>query len=115
MFYHSRVRAPAEKEPMPEVFLHGDAKKADASFSTAYHEALLSGRWMAAVWKVQDGRLYMERVTTNDFPTGDFDAALDLLRVEFERLKHTPFDPPVPPPLSPAFGGAAIDPAGEVE
>jgi hypothetical protein len=58
--------------------------------------------WMAALWRVKDGRIYLECCTTWKFPTGDLDASLKHLADNFEQRKAegqpTPEEPlPIAP------------------
>lgn len=49
-----------------------------------------SGKFMVAVWRVEDGKVHLDRKTEN-FPTDDFGSALQLLRVELEKERGSPF------------------------
>lgn len=43
-------------------------------------DAVESKKWMAAVWKIQDGKIVLVGRTTWDFPTADMMQAVDDLR-----------------------------------
>lgn len=57
-----------------------------------------SEKWMVVFWKVQDGRLYLDSRVTWDFPTGDFDASVKLLKNHLDELKGRE-QTAEPPPL----------------
>ncbi len=54
------------------VTKHETDKEAAEMFLKSFEEARLAGRWMAAVWVVQDDKITMSRRTTFKFPRGDF-------------------------------------------
>lgn len=56
-------------------------------------KALQSGRWMGAMWRVVDGKLEFLGKTTWDFPTGDFDAAVQQLQADCDAEKERLVDP----------------------
>lgn len=47
--------------------------------------AIHSGRWLFAVWRIDEGRIHLERTAVN-FPTADLDKAVQLLA---ENLKQS--------------------------
>lgn len=64
---------------------HGDAQAAKEAFLQQYKSAYESGRWMAVTVRVgPDGTLTLSRTTFN-FPTDQFDPAMDLLRRELDK------------------------------
>jgi len=63
-----------------EVVEHETKMSAELSFLDGFKEAKEEDKWMAAVWCVKDGKIHLVRVSTWQFPTGDFDGAVRLLR-----------------------------------
>ena len=68
--------------------------------------------WMVAVWVVRDGRLRLVNRSTWRFPTGDFDAAIDLLTTDLNAERAQPVQfvglPTDPLPLA-MLGGVGFD------
>lgn len=65
----------------------------------AVHLAAEAGRFMAAVWKVEFGRVELVNVTTYQFPTGDFLPAVGQLAANCheEALRQQKASPPTAP------------------
>ena len=80
-------------------FTEADARTA---VSVALSKAYGARRWMAAVWRVEGGTLYIDDCVTLDFPTGDFDEAVKLLQGKLMVKKEKDSTPELPPPLHPA-------------
>lgn len=55
-------------------------EEAVVSLENIVIKAVEAGRWMAAVWMVKDGRLFLSGCTTWDFPKADMLPAVDMLR-----------------------------------
>ncbi len=81
-----------------DVEKHSTSLLALSSHSEAMEEAVESGKWMSAVWRVKDGKIELVKRTTWDFPTGDFLAAVaQLANSCFESMKEsTPPKLPLP-------------------
>lgn len=61
---------------MPDSTQHGSIEEAVASFQDRINIAVGAGRWMAAVWHIDEhGKIIFAR-TTFAFPTGDFKEAI---------------------------------------
>ena len=77
--------------------MHENQSLASHNVTKAMQQACAAGKWMAAVWKVQDGRLTLVDVTTYRFPVGDFLAAVSQLTSALDHLEDRggllPFDP----------------------
>ena len=53
--------------------------------------AIAAGKWMTAVWKVEDGKIHLVGRTTWEFPKGDMITATDLLRKDCQgEIDETP-------------------------
>ena len=57
-----------------------DQSEAEARIASAVKEATKSGRFMVAVWSVEGSILRLVDRTTWQFPTGDFDESIRMLR-----------------------------------
>lgn len=79
---------------------HSENKDAVKTHLEALEKAQESGRWMAAVWLVDDDGLRLEKRTTWDFPIDAFSPAVDLLA---KNLKIELVNSGQPLPLSPRF------------
>lgn len=54
-------------------------------------KAIKSDKWMAVVWKVEDGKVVLEGRTTWNFPREDFMTAVDLLKKDCkDEMNETP-------------------------
>jgi len=57
-------------------------EQAESVFRSEMDQAVASGRWMAAVWKVVDEKIVLQNVTTYNFPDGDFLPAVGQLALK---------------------------------
>ena len=88
-----------ESKAMEEV-KHGSMDDALLKAHEALAEAVLTGRWMVAVWSVKEGRMTLVR-TSWEFPTGSNDLALRDL-AEHLKIAAKPKGP-IPLPLAADF------------
>ena len=85
---------------MSSVVEHTDASSAVQSIVEAINKAADSGRFLIAVWAVEDGKVRLVQRTTHNFPSGDFIIAQRLLDVDLDaELRRCNAVPP--PDLSP--------------
>jgi len=92
-----------------ESIKHESAVEARDHFFEKLEEATLTGRWMAVVWKIEDGQIRVGSCTKHNFPDDDFHKALELLK-EHSPLKELP-DTPLPSADEPPV--IQFAPAGE--
>lgn len=67
--------------------------------------AVAAGKWLSMTWRIEDGRLILERVMW-DFPHDDFDECVNQLQKELDAVKRQAKRDPLPsapPLLSPRF------------
>jgi len=90
--------------------------EAREQFRDKFDEVSTDDGWMAAVWRVQDGKIELSRMTSWKFPIHDFVAAVHHLTAEMhaEILRVMPKPAGPPDPLPPAkefkfFDGVPID------
>lgn len=90
--------------------------EAREQFRDKFDEVSTDDGWMAAVWRVQDGKIELSRMTSWKFPIHDFVAAVHHLTAEMhtEILRVMPKPAGPPDPLPPAkefkfFDGTPID------
>lgn len=62
--------------------------QADVDLGSALTAAMASQRWLAAIWRVEHGRVYFFRQISG-FPTSDFDNALQLLHDDLRKPGQT--------------------------
>lgn len=66
------------------------------------------GRWMAAVWQVKDGKIFLRRRTGWRFPRGDYQAAVkhlrDHLQKDFDKYESSRTLPNEPLPMANFLG-----------
>lgn len=89
------------------------SKQAEDMFRAKLEEVVEGGRWMAAVWKVVDGKIELANVTSFNFPDGDFLPAVGQLALKcHEEMieKNRPSLPSIP--LPPAFPSRMREPFG---
>jgi len=87
------------------------SKQAEDMFRAKLGEVVEGGRWMAAVWKVVDGKIELANVTSFNFPDGDFLPAVGQLALKcHEEMieKNRPSLPQIP--LPPAFAPRPREP-----
>jgi len=48
--------------------------------------ACRSGKWLVAIWRVQDGKVFLDRTAT-DFPKADLDLAMRLIVENVQEMK----------------------------
>jgi hypothetical protein len=74
-----KVAAPAQSETPTLPDLPDDLQR-------AMQQAVASGRWLIAVYRVEDGQVKLHR-TARDFPPFDLDTAVRLLQENVQALK----------------------------
>jgi len=76
---------------------HETPESALSAVQRALQEAGEDGRWMAAIWSVQENRLRLLTRTTWQFPTGDVEEAVAQIRRSFageaQVLRVAPMEP----------------------
>ena len=83
-----------------KVTKHGRESDAGNRFQASLAKAQESGRWMAAAWTVEDGRIELVGRTTWNFPSGDFLAAVGHLALNlFEEQRQAGMLPDDPLPM----------------
>jgi hypothetical protein len=83
---------------MVEAIQHNKSNEALMAFGESLQETAQSDAWMAACWRVKDGRIELVRTTTYQFPNGDVIAAVGHLALQlFEMTKEEKLpDEPLP-------------------
>ena len=66
---------------------HETASEARICHSKAREHAYKTGKWMAAVWHIEDGKVFLDR-TTYKFPNGDLSTAIDLLKEQCDKRQN---------------------------
>lgn len=94
---------------------HDKTVEAAAGFLAAFADALQADGYLAAVWKVQDGRLRLTSLTADNFPLGDRVIAEQQLReVNDEERQFQATPPPMPSiPSLPTADRFSIVPQGD--
>jgi len=74
--------SPAKRSPLPPNPVTTDravlANQIPVEILQQLAAAVATDAWMVGVWRVADGRVYLDRTTIN-FPNGDLDTAVQLL------------------------------------
>lgn len=74
-------------------------------------EALESGRWMAAVWCIEENKIKLKKVVTYKFPASDFLAAIGHLSLTaFEEVKQMQMREAASIPLPPIVDSKSLEP-----
>jgi len=74
---------------MTEITKHSSGRDAKAAFLENLNEYTAGDHWMAAAWRVKDGKIELGNVTIHGFPSGDFTAAVGHLSLRlFDHLKN---------------------------
>ena len=84
---------------------HATAMEADLMFRERYQRAVVSERWMAAAWTMENGEITLVGSTMYNFLTADFDGAVALLVKELAGKSRSASEPPEPEPLPAAAVG----------
>ena len=71
-------------------------------FEENFQKAVETGRWMAAVWSVDGEVLFLNGVTTHDFPTGDLKKSVEMLQAKIQEMEDKPGLPVEEPEPLPA-------------
>lgn len=79
---------------------HSSNAEARHQFVEDFEQASVDEQWMAAVWKIKDGKIFCEHITTHKFPKGDMVAAVGHLAI---KLHNSVFLPQEPEPLPTVF------------
>lgn len=103
--------APLPKPVISPIKQHENQESAMEYVQEAFKKAQESGKWMVAVWSVEDGKLKMHTRTTWQFPSGDGPIAVRHLQESIRAEQSLPVDEPLPqaelPPLPNAVGISA--------
>ncbi len=99
------------------IELKNDSEATDV-VREAIRKARDSGRWMVAVYRVEDGRININRTTFN-FPTGDYLTAVALLAANLSEEQRRAAEagrtlPDAPLPTAPGFGDGNNEPLNTV-
>jgi len=68
---------------------HVEIVDAQVATSHAINSVVSTDHWMIAVWAVKDGKIQLVDRTTWGFPTGDFPAAVELLKSSCQKEMGT--------------------------
>ena len=83
-------------KPIP----HENNAEARHQFVDDFEKVTVDEQWMAAVWRIRDGKIECETITTYKFPKGDMVAAIGELA---RKLHQKEFIPEEPEPLPTVF------------
>jgi hypothetical protein len=85
---------------MAEVIEHKESSEAFAAFMEALQEVASGDRWLAACWRVKDGKIEIVRATSYEFPNGDMLAAVGHLALQLFEMSKNDLLPDNPLPMA---------------
>ena len=86
---------------MPDTIQHKCKSEAVEAIEAQLRSTVIAGKWMAALWRIEDGKLVLARTTYN-FPTSEFKEAVRVL--DDALMEETGDIPAVPSSLPMAVG-----------
>ena len=75
-------KTPVAKIATPQI----PSSRIPSDVLTSLERACRSGKWLFAAWRVEDGKVFLDR-TASDFPVGDLDMAMRLIVENVQELK----------------------------